>query len=406
MNQPIVVTGLGTVTAFGNDVGAFWGALTAGRSGLRAEPAFGSEGTISAACVDEPARRPLKGMDAIPRAVQLAVLAAGLAWSDAGIGSTRERVGLVVGTGLGNLDALDCMSVSAHARERVNPAAAFRGFTHAAACEIAGILDIRGPMLTISTGCNSGADAIGVARDWLTLGRCDTVLVGGTEAELTPIFLTAMRAARALTRRNVDAPAASRPFDAGRTGNVPGEGAAFLVLENAQHATARAARAYAALTGFATLSAGRRPEYNPFDPPFDLSPLVDTMRAALNDAGLDPKDVAAVSANGSSSLFYDRLEAAAISQVFGHGDVPVHSIKGALGQTGAVSSCLQAIVAALTIHHGVVPPTCNAEDLDPRCVIDLVRGASRACKAGAVLTNAIGFGGAYNTSMIFAPAMA
>jgi 3-oxoacyl-[acyl-carrier-protein] synthase II len=258
-------------------------------------------------------------------------------------------------------------------------------------------------MATLTSGCNSGLDALGLALDWIRLGRADVALVGGVEAELTPSFLAMMSAARALATRFNDRPsAASRPFDTARDGNVPGEGAAFLVLESPAHAARRRARARARLCGSACRAVGAREPYDPFRPLFDPAPMVRTLRAALADAAVAPAQLSAVSANGSSSVFYDVVEAAAIVELLGERarEVPVHSIKSTLGQTGAVTPALQAIAAALSLEHGVLPPTMNVDELDPRCRLAIVRGEPRRAPLELVLANAIGFGGFYYGALV------
>lgn len=355
--------------------------------------------------VDEPRATPLERQAPVPRAVQLAVAAARLAYADAAVEADLERVGVVVGTGVGNLDLVASAADWLLKGQKISPVTAFRTFAHAAACEIVRELDLRGPIQTVSSGCNSGADALGVALDWIRLGRADVVLVGGVEAELTHAFMRVMEAARALaTRFNHEPATSSRPFDRGRDGNVPGEGAAFLVLESEAHARKRGARVRGWLLGFANAAAGARPPYNPFTPATDPSPMVRTMRGALADASLSSRDVTLVSANGSSSVAYDRLEAAAIRQVFDPGEaaspVLVHSIKSMLGQTGAVTPALQAIAAVLSIEHGRIPPTINVTEQDEQCPINLVK-EGREADVRNVLTNAIGFGGFYYASAVF-----
>jgi 3-oxoacyl-[acyl-carrier-protein] synthase II len=246
-------------------------------------------------------------------------------------------------------------------------------------------------------------DALGLALDWIRLGRADVVLVGGTEAELTPAFLSMMTAARALAVRYNDAPAnAMRPFDRERDGNVPGEGAGFLVIESMPHAARRQARIRGNLAGFSCNAVGRREQYDPFNPVFNPAPMVRTMRAAISDAGLAVDAVSSVSANGSSSVFYDTVEATAIRELFGKatGDVAVHSIKSVLGQTGAVIPALQAIAASLTVERGTIPPTMNVGAQDERCNVSLVRETARQMPVRHVLANAIGFGGFYYASMV------
>jgi 3-oxoacyl-[acyl-carrier-protein] synthase II len=343
----------------------------------------------------------------MPRGVELALAAATLAAEDAQLDGERDRLGVVVGTGVGNLDLIEAAMAADQAGERVAPATAFRSFAHSAACEIASALDLRGPVATVTSGCNAGADAIGLALDWIRLGRADAVIVGGTEAELTPAFLTAMTAARALAVTYNDRPeAASRPFDAGRDGNVPGEGAGFMVIESADHAARRKARSRGKLLGYASRAAGTRPSYDPFNPVLDPAPMLRALRGALQDAGVPASHLTAISANGSSSVFYDVLEAEALRELLGAAvlDVPVYSMKGALGQTGAVTSALQTIAAVLAAEQRMLPPTANADEIDPRIKLRIVRGAPHRLGGGPILCNAIGFGGYYYSALVVAPA--
>jgi 3-oxoacyl-[acyl-carrier-protein] synthase II len=401
-----VITGLGPVSAVGTGVERFWSSLIEGHSGLsplsRCAPV--KRGCEVAAEVADPPALPIDVNHPWPRAVQLALHAAKLARDDAGLEANSERAGVIVGTGVGNLDALEAALEEQRRGARLSPSFAFRSFTHAAACEIVRELDLRGPIATLSSGCNSGMDALGLALDWIRLGRADAVLVGGVEAELTPLFLSMMGAARALAVRYNDSPsAAMRPFDRGRDGNIPGEGAAFLVVESAEHAARRGARVRGMIEGFACRAVGRRVPYDPFNPVFDPAPMVRAMRGALEDAAVAADQVGAVSANGSSSVFYDRVEARAITDLLGR-RVPVHSVKSVLGQTGAVIPVLQAIAATLSIERGLLPPTINAGDLDPECTIDLVRDQPRAGRFDHLLCNAIGFGGFYYASLLIARA--
>ncbi|MHB2016564.1 MAG: beta-ketoacyl-[acyl-carrier-protein] synthase family protein [Candidatus Xenobia bacterium] len=397
MIRHAAITGLAPVSALGLDAASFWEALTEGRSGLRRmSNAPPTTRCTVAAEVDLP-HPSCQGLNPVPRAVQLALEAARRAWHDAGLQQLdRARVGLVVGAGIGNLDLLEQGVEDLREKRMLSPIAAFRAYPHAAACEILRELDLRGPVQTVTSGCNSGADAVGLALDWIRLGRADVVLAGGTEAELTPTFLGAMTSARALAVRYNDRPAeASRPFSRHRDGNVPGEGAAFVVLETPEHAARRGATPRAHMAGFVNRATGNRPPYDPFNPVFDTTPLKETMRLAMADAGLQTVD--AVSANGSSSVFYDILEAQAICELLGE-NIPVHSVKGGLGQTGAVTPVLQIIAAALSLQHRTLPPTINVGEQEARCPVRLVRDAAAAFEGNAILCNAIGFGGFYHAA--------
>ena len=408
MKKSIVVTGLGIASALGSSVEEFWQNLLAGKSGFRLveDIDLPQKGCRIAAEVLEPPRRKFDAVNPQPRAVELALYAARQAWAEGRFDETeidRERIGVVVGTGIGNQDLADLSFERLNAGERLSPLTAFRSFAHSATCELLREFDLRGAVQTVSSGCNSGADAIGLALDWIRLGRCDAVLVGGTEAEITASFYAAMTAARALTTKFNDNPTeASRPFDTKRDGNAPGEGAGFLILESLEHAERRKAKIRAKILGFANCAAGTRPAYDPFNPVFDTAPMLRTMQTALKDAGITAADISAVSANGSSSVFYDPLEANAISELLGErNDVPVHSIKGALGQTGAVTPALQAIAAILSIENNVLPPTVNACEKDARCPISLVTCKPLHHSTETILCNAIGFGGFYYASTIF-----
>jgi len=406
MKLHAAVTGVGPVSAVGTGVEEFWSALLAGRSGTGplTQCAPPRRGCSVAAEVADPPAHPIDPRDPVPRCVELARAAARLAWRDAAVVAPPERVGVAVGTGFGNMDLVEATVDLLRAGQRISPSTAFRVFNHASACELARELDIQGPIATMTSGCNSGMDAIGLALDWIRAGRADVVLVGGTEAELQPTFLGIMTAARALAVRHNGRPGeASRPFDETRDGNVPGEGAGFLVVESFEHARRRGAQVRAALAGFAALAVGTREPYDPFKPVFNTAPMVRTMRAALTDAGRTVGDVAAVSANGSSSVFYDPLEAMAIRELLGEAadHTPVHSVKGAIGQTGAATPALQAVAAVLSVERGLLPPTVNAEAQDPRCAIRLVRGEPLATPVRTLLANAIGFGGHYYASLVF-----
>lgn len=404
------ITGLGVATALGSSVEEFWQNLLAGESGFRAVEniRLPKRGCRIAAEVLTPPRKEIDSINPVPRAVELALFAARQAWADAGFDDEeidRTRVGVVVGTGIGNQDLTEFAFEKLQSGERLSPLAAFRGFAHSAACEITCEFDLRGAVQTVTSGCNSGADAIGLALDWIRLGRCDAVLVGGIEAEINQTFYGAMTAARALTTQFNDNPtAASRPFDTERGGNAPGEGAGFLVLESMEYARKRAAKIRAKLMGYSSCSAGTRPPYDPFNPVFDTAPMLRTMQTALKDAEITAQDVSFISANGSGSVFYDPLEAQALTELLENRimDVPIYSMKGALGQTGAVTPALQAIAAVLSIENGTIPPTCNVDNLDPKCSINLVRGESKRHPSKYVLANSIGFGGFYYSSLVFA----
>ena len=308
-----------------------------------------------------------------PRAVQLALAASVLALHDAEIdldACDADRLGVFVGTSIGNLDVIMALKERVTTLTDVPPHTAFHCFNHSAACVLTGFFNIRGPVHTTTSGCNSGIDALGQAMRLIQAGAVDAVLVVGTDCELVPEVLAALNASGSLATRFNDEPGrASRPFDRARDGNVIGEGAAALLLESATHARQRGARVYARLAGYRVASAGQNRQYSHDHPELDTRPSVRAMRGAMAEAGWRPEDVGLVNANGSSSVLYDRLEGMALGEVFGAAlpRVRVHSQKSMLGQHGAGSSALQAVAACLAIRRGAVPPTINHEDPDPAC---------------------------------------
>jgi 3-oxoacyl-[acyl-carrier-protein] synthase II len=408
MNNPsILITGLGSASALGADTETLWRGLLAGQSGLSTMDRFAVQAGQCrvAAQVSTPMHQALHPLQPEPRAMQLGLHAAAEAMPRTAPSGDPDRLGVVIGSGVGMADLVEDLCSRSASRTPTSPVAAFRGFSHSLTCELVRRSDARGPVATVSSGCNSGLDAIGLAVDWIRLGKADRVLAGGAEAEITPSFWAAMSAARALSTRFNDRPSiASRPFDVDRGGNIAGEGAACMVLEREDerdHLTQP--RPIARILGWAALGSGTRPPYDPFHPVADPTPMVRAMRAALRDANIAPSDIGGISANGSASVFYDPLECEAIRLLFGDDAPPVFSIKGGLGQTGAVTPALSVTTAALACRDGLLPPTVNCDRPDPACAVDIVRGAPRPIPSGkAILCNAIGFGGQYYASMVIA----
>ena len=410
MKKSIVVTGLGVASALGSSVEEFWQNLLAGKSGFRLVEDLNlpQKGCRIAAEVLEPPRRKLDAVNPQPRAVELALFAARQAWTDAAFDETEidnERVGVVVGTGIGNQDLAELSIEKLQAGERLSPLTAFRSFAHSAACEILREFDLRGAVQTVSSGCNSGADAIGLALDWIRLGRCDAVLVGGTEAEINASFYGAMTAARALTTKFNDNPTvASRPFDAKRDGNAPGEGAGFLILESMEHAERRKAKIRAKVLGFANCAAGTRPAYDPFNPIFDTAPMLRTMQTALKDAGIygdrnfrrqrqrfEQRFLRPARSQSDLRTFRRKIR-----QKFPFIRSKARSVKPEL--LLPLFKRLPPFYQSKTM---ILPPTINSENKDARCQINLVVNDPLEFPLHSILCNAIGFGGFYYASTIF-----
>ncbi|HEX8650840.1 MAG TPA: beta-ketoacyl-[acyl-carrier-protein] synthase family protein [Pyrinomonadaceae bacterium] len=407
-NTPVVITGLGPISAIGCGREEFWSSLVAGRHGFgpitlcdvsRSPSKVGAE--VKGFRLERYIEHGRVIARRTPRSIQFALAASTLALQDASINlddQDKERIGVYIGTSIANMAEGFSLRDKWLATGTVAPHTAFHTFNHAAACILSSLFDIRGPIHTTSSGCNSGLDALGQSMRLIQLGVVDTMLVVGTDCELVPEILAALNASGSLsTRYNDDPGRASRPFDLGRDGNVIGEGAAALLLESEPHARARGAKIYAQIAGYSMCSAGRHRKYSHDAPDIDLDPCVRSFRNAMSEAGWNPANVGLVYANGSSSVLYDRIEAMALAEVFGETfpSVRVYSSKSVLGQHGAGSSALQLVGACLSIESGITPPTINHEEPDPAC--GPLRVVTRADSFGPkkVLVHSIGLGGFY-----------
>lgn len=406
---PVVVTGVGPISAIGCGADEFWESLAAGRHG------FGSITLCDASRSPSKIAAEVTGFDLgryvprggalarhLPRPVQFALAAAALALEDSGLEPGTidpDRVGVWAGTSLGNVfEGLNARDRWVRGDWGYPPDSAFRLFHHSAACVLSSYFDLRGPVQTTSTGCNSGLDALGQALRLVQRGEVDAMLVVGTDCEVIPEVLAILCASGSLTTRyNGDPGRASRPYDIDRDGNVVGEGAAAVVLEAEPHAKSRGARTYARVAGYAVRAAGGRRRYSAGAPAIDLEPCVRAFSAAIHEAGWDPDEVDVVNANGSSSVIYDRVEGLALAAVFGDAleTMRVHSVKSMLGQHGAGSSALQVAAACLAIDRRTVPPTINHERSDPACGAIRVVTEPEPMARSNVLVHSIGLGGFY-----------
>ena len=281
--------------------------------------------------------------------------------------------------------------------KRLSPDSSFYVFNHSAACLLSSFFDLRGPTLTVSTGCNSGLDAIGHACRAIQCGSADAMLVAGTDSEVFPEIMAALAASDSLSTHYNNAPDHSpRPFDVNRDGVVLGEGAAALILESETGARQRGAHIYARISGYASCAAGKNRVYSP-SPEWDIHPSVSAMRNAMKDAGWQSGDVDLVHANGSGSVVYDRLEAQALATVFGpdFSRVRVHSIKSMIGLPGGAASALQALAACLCVERSKIPPTINHENSGAECGPIRVVRETESFRSRNILVHTIGLGGFY-----------
>jgi 3-oxoacyl-[acyl-carrier-protein] synthase II len=376
----IVITGRGVVSPLGDGVDHVFDALVAGTSGIADGVAAADEFDPESVMTPKEARR-------ADRFTQLAVGAADQAAAEADLANAAEpeRIGVLMGTGIGGLDTLqnNCEAWLKDGDRGVSPLMVTMMMPNAAAGQIAMRLGLNGPGFSVSSACATGTHAIGEAMRIIERDEADVVLAGGTEAALVGLSLAAFRQLGAMSPT-----AESRPFDVRRNGFVMGEGAGAFVLETEEHAKARGAQIYGRVLGYgASNDAFHITQPHPEGKGAKLA-----MTAALKDADMAASDVGHVNAHGTSTEF-DYVEAAAVADMFGP-ETPVTSNKGAIGHLLGAAGAVEGIAALETVRRGVIPPTVGLEELDERISNDVVAGAPREVPGlKAVLSNSFGFGG-------------
>ncbi|MFH7599153.1 beta-ketoacyl-[acyl-carrier-protein] synthase family protein [Streptomyces racemochromogenes] len=399
----VCVTGLGATTPLGGDAETTWRAMLRGENGIRAiEEDWAA--SLPVRIAGRVRRDPAEVLERVrarrlDRCEQLALVAAREAWADAGRPEVEpERLAVVVGTGtggaltlLGQDDVLEASGV-----RKVSPHTVPMLMANGPAAWVSIELGARGGAHTPVSACASGGEALALALDLIRLGRADVVVAGGTEACVHPLPLAGFAQARAHSTRNDDPAAASRPFDSGRDGFVIGEGAGLLVLERAEFAAARGARAYARLAGAGVTSDAHHitAAHAPGQ--------VRAMRTALEAAGLAPADVALVLAHATSTQAGDLVEARSVTEAVG-AHAAVTATKSMTGHLFGAAGAVGAVAAVRAVYEGVVPPTRNLEVPDPAVGLDVVAGVARRMPVPAALANAFGFGG-HNAAVLFTSA--
>jgi 3-oxoacyl-[acyl-carrier-protein] synthase II len=404
----VVITGLGAVTPLGADVESTWDALVAGRSGAGEITQFDStDYAVHFACevkdfdpTEYIDRKQARRMD---RFAHLIVAAARQAEADSGISieSESDRVGAAIATGIGGLKAFqDCHSeLLERGPDRVNPFSIPEIIPNMGAAWVSMQLGTQGPLSSQCTACAASNMAIGDGLDAIRLGRADVMLCGGTEAPVTEVGIAGFSAMRALSRRNDDPQAASRPFDSGRDGFVMGEAGAVVVLEELEHARARGAKIYAELLGYGVSSDARHitePD------PSGVNPAR-AMTMAFGDASVEPDEIDYINAHGTSTPLGDAAETRVIKLALGEENArktPVSSTKGATGHCLGAAGAVEAMFSILAVQRGVLPPTINYEEPDPECDLDYIPNESREADVRTSVSNSFGFGG-HNATVVF-----
>ncbi len=407
MTRRVVITGLGTVNSLSSDLEQFWNQICEGRSGISYIERFDT--------TEYPVKfaGEIKDFDPSPwldarEAKRLdpfsiyAIAAAQMAVDDAGIEFDKEdpfACGVLIGSGIGGLKEIE----EQHTRllekgpNRISPFMIPKLMVNAAAGQVSIRFALRGPCSAVATACASASNALGDAFKIIQRGDADVMLAGGSEAAVLPMGLSGFIALRALSRRNDNPTAASRPFDKDRDGFVLSEGAAVLVLEELEHARRRGARIYAEFLGYGLSSDGCH--ITAPDP--CGKGAAKAMAAALRDARLDPADIDYVNAHGTSTPLGDVAETRAIKEVFGdHAQkLAVSSTKSQLGHLLGASGAIELLICCLAIRDNVIPPTINYETPDPDCDLDYVPNVARRTQVDYVMSNSFGFGG-HNTALV------
>jgi 3-oxoacyl-[acyl-carrier-protein] synthase II len=413
VSNDVVITGIGATTPLGGDAMSTWDAMLAGRSGVSTIGAdwverFDLPVKIAASLAVEPTEiLPRVEARRLDRCEQVAVVAARQAWRDAGLGEPGEldqvdpdRLGVVIGTGIGGVITLlgqDDLLETAGLR-KVSPLTVPMLMPNGPAAHVGLDLKARAGVHAPVSACASGAEALAWAWRMLRAGEADIVVAGGAEAAITSLTMAGFAQARTMSTRNDEPAKASRPFDIHRDGFVLGEGAGIMVLERAEHAAARGARVYGKLAGIGTSA----DSYHITAPDPEGTGQAKAIAQALRTSGIDPVDVGHVNCHATATPVGDVAETVAIRKAIG--DHPVLTApKGSFGHLLGAAGAVEAIITVLSIQDGVVPPTLNLDDQDPKVLLDVVSGEPRKIELIAAVNDSFGFGG-HNVALVFTAA--
>lgn len=395
----VVITGIGAVTPLANNVSDSWARLIAGESGIGPITRFDASALSTRIAGEVSGFDPHGYMDKKTARrtdlfTQYAVGATHMALEDSGLvvdEATASRTGVILGSVMGGIGTL-CHSISSIDQgsfEGVSKMMASMYIPSAGANDISVVFGLKGPSRGISTACATGTHAIGDATRFIQYGEADVMIAGASEAQLVPVFVDCLAKLKASSTRNDEPTKASKPFDLNRDGFVSGEGAGVLVLEEMEHAIARGAHIYAEVKGFAS----NIDAYHATKP--ESESQARCIGLALADANLEPEAIDYVNAHGTATTLGDLSETIALKKALGaHAkNIPVSSNKSMIGHLWAASGAVEAIFTALTMEHGIIPPTINYETPDPECDLDYVPNVSRRAPVRTAMSQSFGFGG-------------
>ncbi len=407
----VVVTGLGMVTALGGDVATTWDGLIAGRSGIGPITAFDPSRVASRIAGEVPGFDPSAVLDRKEqrrndRYTQLALVAAREALADAGLperleGSLAERTGIILGTGIGGGQTFaEQAAISVEkGPDRISPFFIPMAIPNLASGQAAIVFGALGPNFAVSSACATGGHALGEAWEIIRRGDADVMIAGSSEAGINEVLVGGFAAMRALSTRNDDPAAASRPFDRGRDGFVIGEGAGAVILEELEHARGRGAVPLAELVGY---GASADAHHITLPAPGGAG-AARAVGRALEKAGLSVDDVEHVNAHATSTPEGDRTELEMLRGLFGAraGEVSVTANKSMLGHTLGAAGSIEAAITILSLRHGVIPPTINLDDPDEAAAgLDLTPNVARRRPIRVAVSSSFGFGG-QNSALVF-----
>lgn len=408
MERRVVVTGMGAISPLGLSVAELWQGIVTARSGVGPITLFDPAGFDTRFAAEVKGFDPTNYMDRkearrTDRFVQFAVAATREALRDAELDITpanRDEIGVFIASGIGGIATLSEQLEVLRSRGpgRISPFLIPAMITNLAAGQVSIVTGARGPSYCVTSACASSAHALGEAAETIRRGWAKAMIVGGSEASITPIGVAGFNAMRALSTRNDDYTHASRPFDTERDGFVMGEGAAVLILEDLEFARARGARILAEVVGYGATSDA----YHISNLAEDGEGVARAIRLALQRGGIAPSEVDYINAHATSTPAGDPVETAAIKQVFGGREQspPVSASKSQFGHLLGAAGAIEAVVTVLAMQHNILPATINLQQPDPNCDLDYVPNQPRPATIEVALSNSFGFGG-HNVCLAF-----
>lgn len=403
----VVITGIGIVSPIGIGKNEFWRSSVEGVSGVSCIKKIDTSQLETKIAGEVKNFNPSLYIDKsklriLDRFAHLGVSSAKMALDDSELDLAKinpEKIGVCVGSGLGGVlfHEEQMIAMNESGLRKANPLGVVKVMPNAVNSHISVELGLKGPNLTISTACSSGAHSIGEAFNLIRYGKADIMIAGGAEAPLTPFTFSAYNSLRVMSRRNDEPEKASRPFDKERDGFVLAEGAGFVILEEMSHALGRDANIYSEVIGYGMNSSA----YHIVIPNPEGKDMSTVMKLAIEDAGIEKKDINYINAHGTGTRANDPAETKAIKDAFGGYayKIPISSTKSMTGHTIGAAGAIGVIASALAIKNEVISPTINYENPDPDCDLDYVPNVARESKVVAALINSFGFGGS-NASLV------